>query len=290
MTEQLADAVLTWYDRSARDLPWRSADASPWAVLVSEFMLQQTPVARVLPVYEAWLARWPTPTRLAAEPAGEAVRQWGRLGYPRRALRLHEAAVRIVDCFGSEIPADVAKLQSLPGVGTYTAHAVAAFAFGQRVPVVDTNVARVAARVLGGEAEARPPSARTQMAVVHALLPPEPARAARFSVALMELGALVCKARNPACDTCPLAQLCAWRELGYPAYDGPRRASQKYLGTDRYVRGLQLEVLRLADGPVLEAVLINACPDPTQAQRTLASLLADGLATKRAADGTYQLP
>ncbi len=130
MSTSYAEPVLTWYARNARDLPWRAPDATPWAVLVSEIMLQQTPVARVLPEYLSWMARWPTPAALAAAPAGEAIRQWGRLGYPRRALRLHETATILVARHGGTVPADLDALRALPGIGSYTAAAVASFAFG----------------------------------------------------------------------------------------------------------------------------------------------------------------
>jgi A/G-specific adenine glycosylase len=142
--------ILRWYATHARDLPWRRPDASAWSVLVSELMLQQTPVARVLPVHEAWLQRWPTPAALAAEPSGEAVRAWGRLGYPRRALRLHASAVAIVDRYDGRVPESYDALVTLPGVGDYTAAAVASFAFGKRHVVLDTNVRRVLARAVAG--------------------------------------------------------------------------------------------------------------------------------------------
>ena len=150
-----AGLVLDFYDRHARDLPWRRPDATPWAVLVSEVMLQQTPVGRVLPVYGRWLERWPRPADLAAEPPGAAIRAWDRLGYPRRALRLHAAAVAITTEYGGTVPSEVESLLRLPGIGEYTARAVAAFAFGTRVPVVDTNVRRVLARVVRGVDEPR---------------------------------------------------------------------------------------------------------------------------------------
>ena len=143
VTDALIDAALAWYARHARDLPWRRTGTSPWAVLVSEFMLQQTPVARVLPVYQAWLARWPGPADLAAATPADAVRTWGKLGYPRRALRLRECAVVVTERHGGRVPDEVDDLLALPGVGAYTARAVAAFAFGQRQPVVDTNVRRL---------------------------------------------------------------------------------------------------------------------------------------------------
>ena len=144
------DEILEWYAGNARELPWRGPAASPWSVMVSEFMLQQTPVARVLPVHEEWLRRWPTPADLAAEPTGEAVRAWGRLGYPRRALRLHGAAVAIVERHGGDVPAAYDDLLALPGVGDYTAAAIATFAYGRRHVVLDTNVRRVLARAMTG--------------------------------------------------------------------------------------------------------------------------------------------
>src|SRR3954447_26367858 len=150
MGEPLVRTLVDWYDREARDLPWRRPDAGPWAVLVSEFMLQQTPVSRVLPVWHEWMRRWPTPAALAADAAGEAVRAWGRLGYPRRALRLHAAATAVVERHDGRVPSSYDDLRTLPGVGDYTAAAVAAFAFGARTAVLDTNVRRVYRRVFDG--------------------------------------------------------------------------------------------------------------------------------------------
>jgi A/G-specific adenine glycosylase len=285
----LAEPLLAWYDRAARELPWRAADAGPWAVLVSEFMLQQTPVARVLPVYEDWLARWPTPAALAAESPGEAVRRWGRLGYPRRALRLHACAVEIRDRHAGAVPSDVDELLALPGVGAYTARAVAAFAFGQRVPVVDTNVRRVVARAVAGRAEAGPPSTARDLAAVEALLPDEPAAAARFSVAVMELGALVCVARVPRCGACPVADRCAWLRAGSPPYAGPAVRTQAFTGTDRQVRGRLLDVLRGSATPVGKVALDVVWADPVQRDRALDSLVADGLVDPLP-DGRYALP
>src|SRR4051794_25790841 len=179
----LADVVSNWYGEVARDLPWPRPGTSDWAVLVSEVMLQQTPVARVLPAYDAWLLRWPTPAALAADEPGEAVRMWGRLGYPRRALRLHEAATAIVEKHGGELPRELPELLALPGVGDYTARAVAAFAYRQRHPVVDTNVRRVVARAVEGVADAA--VTRRDLQLVESLLPTDPDAAATASVALM---------------------------------------------------------------------------------------------------------
>ena len=252
-------------------------------------MLQQTPVARVLPAYEAWLARWPTPADLAGEPAGEAVRMWGRLGYPRRALRLHEAAAAIAERHRGVVPAELDELLALPGVGAYTARAVAAFAYGRRHPVVDTNVRRVVARAVQGQGDAGPPSTARDLAAVEMLLPVEPARAARFGVAVMELGALVCTARAPRCGSCPVRDGCRWRAAGRPPYQGPAKPVQAFAGTDRQVRGLLLGVLRAADGPVEAGALAAVWADGTQRARALGGLVADGLVDPLP-DGRFALP
>ena len=282
------DLILDFYDRNARDLPWRRTAATPWAVLVSEVMLQQTPVTRVLPVYERWLQRWPAPPDLAAEPAGEAIRAWGRLGYPRRALRLHGAAVAITADHGGQVPATVEELLRLPGIGEYTARAVAAFAFGARVPVVDTNVRRVLSRVVRGVDEPRASATAADRAEMATLLPPDPAIAARFSVAVMELGALVCTAVGPSCDRCPLLARCAWRRSGAVAGVG-RRPVQAWHGTDRQARGRMMALLRGSAGPVDMPDLLGSTEDAVQARRCLDSLLADGL-VERALDGWFVLP
>lgn len=222
----LHSPVIGWFDQHARDLPWRRPEAGAWGVMVSEFMLQQTPVNRVLPVYEQWLARWPRPADLAAEPPGEAVRAWGRLGYPRRALRLHGAAQAITERHGGDVPSEHGQLLALPGIGEYTAAAVASFAYGQRHAVLDTNVRRVFARAASGIQY--PPNATTaaERKLARALLPEEDERAARWAAATMELGALVCTAKNEDCNRCPISGQCAWRLAGKPAHQGPRAAAR----------------------------------------------------------------
>jgi A/G-specific adenine glycosylase len=277
MGTKLADAAIQWYDENARDLPWRVPGVSPWAVLVSEVMLQQTPVARVLPAWHAWMARWPGPAALAADTPAEAIRMWGRLGYPRRAVRLHACAVALVERHGGKVPDDVDALLALPGIGTYTARAVATFAYGQRHPVVDTNVRRVVARAVAGEPDAGPSTTAADLTATAELLPAEPARAARASIAFMELGALVCTARAPRCPQCPLEAVCAWRATGRPAPEGSTRRPQRYAGTDRQVRGLLLEVLRETTGPVPRERLDLVWPDEVQRARALAGLVTDGL-------------
>ncbi|MBO4210080.1 A/G-specific adenine glycosylase, partial [Micromonospora echinofusca] len=266
-----------WFQQHARDLPWRKPGVGAWAILVSEVMLQQTPVVRVLPAWEAWLARWPVPAELAADSPAEAIRMWGRLGYPRRALRLHECAVALVERHGGEVPTNLDQLLALPGVGTYTARAVAAFAYGQRHPVVDTNVRRVVARAVAGEPDAGPTTRPADLIATERLLPAEPAAAALASAAFMEIGAVVCTARSPRCVDCPLTARCAWRASGLPAPEGPTRRPQRYAGTDRQVRGLLLAVLRETTGPVPGVRLDTVWADAIQRNRALAGLVDDGL-------------
>jgi A/G-specific adenine glycosylase len=286
---ELRAPLLEWYDEHARDLPWREPSASPWAVMVSEFMLQQTPVVRVLPVYESWLSRWPAPADLAAVPTGEAVRAWGRLGYPRRALRLHAAATAIVSAHGGEVPESYDDLIALPGVGDYTAAAIASFAFRRRHVVLDTNVRRVLARTVRGVEFPAPAVTRIERDLAADLLPEDGPTAAAWAVATMELGATVCVAAGPRCGDCPVAGLCEWRRAGYPAYDGPPRRTQSYDGTDRQCRGRLLRVLREADAPVHRSRMEAAWPVTEQRERCLEWLVDDGLVA-RVAEDSFALP
>lgn len=312
--------ITAWYSSNARRLPWREESATPWAVMVSEFMLQQTPVARVLPAWDAWMRRWPTPAALAAAPVGEAVKAWGRLGYPRRALRLHAAAVVITTEHEGNVPDSEAGLLALPGVGTYTAAAIACFAFGIPTVVVDTNIRRVHARLVSGKALPEQNQNAAELALARRLLPastvPDASttkQANDWNIAVMELGALVCTARSPHCQDCPVRQECAWIAAGRPEpHYKPK--GQPWHGTDRQVRGAMMAVLRHADNPVDRADLVrvpdlavetgrrlnpareageghrawsdlHALPAASeQRERALASLLADGLA-KQLADG-----
>lgn len=283
---ELHQAVIAWYAANARELPWREPDASPWAVLVSEIMLQQTPVSRVLGVYEAWMATWPTPAALAADAPGEAVRAWGRLGYPRRALRLHASAVAIVDRHGGQVPSDIDELRALPGIGDYTAAAVATFAFGQSHSVLDTNVRRVLARVVGGDEFPPPSLTKAERERAAELLPVDDAPT--WSIGVMELGALVCTATSPRCADCPLHDACSWRLAGKPAYTGAPRKVQTYAGTDRQCRGRLLAVLRDAPGSVNAAALAKAWGLDDQRDRALGSLLEDGLVVGEG--DRYRLP
>ncbi|MDK8625965.1 A/G-specific adenine glycosylase [Corynebacterium appendicis] len=289
--------VTAWYRDNARDLPWRRPGTTPWGILLSEVMSHQTPVARVAPIWEEWIARWPTPADLAAAPTDAVLRAWGTLGYPRRALRLKECAQTLVDAWDGAVPRSVDSLLALPGIGDYTARAVAAFAYGAAVPVVDTNVRRVYARAVLGRPVARPQKA--ELAWVAELLPdasasgaPANPEAAVFSAGLMELGALVCTATSPACGECPLRDDCAWLAAGSPAPTADelaRRKVQKFEGTDRQVRGKIMKVLREADAPVPQSAIDVVWPDDAQRSRALYSLLEDGLAAQDA-DGRFRLP
>ncbi|TFD63509.1 A/G-specific adenine glycosylase [Cryobacterium ruanii] len=278
-----------WFVANARDLPWRRDGFGAWGILVSEFMLQQTPVNRVIPRLEEWLARWPTPASLAAVPPSEAVRAWSSLGYPRRALWLHAAAVQITQLHGGVVPSDVDDLLALTGIGDYTARAVAAFAYGHRHPVVDTNTRRVIARAIAGAGEPSPPNRGRDLDAMGALLPQSVHEAALFNAAIMELGAVVCTSRSPKCEVCPIRKCCAWRAAGYPEYTGIRKTVQKkFEGSDRQVRGLIMAELRSTHRSVTEAEIATLWPDAAQLQRALASLVADGLAIS--AEGGHTLP
>ncbi|WP_129660344.1 A/G-specific adenine glycosylase [Rothia halotolerans] len=295
---RLHERIIAWFAENARDLPWRAPDRTAWQVMVSEFMLQQTPVVRVLPVWQRWMQLWPTPADLAASSTGEAVREWGRLGYPRRALRLHAAATAIVERHGGHVPRDHAQLLDLPGVGAYTAAAVSVFAFGQRQTVIDTNIRRVHARAVSGKALPGKSLTAAQTRLAEELMPADDDAAVAWNVSVMELGALVCTARSPLCDLCPVLEDCAWVAAGRPEPDYVP-AGQSWQGTDRQARGAIMAVLREAEGPVpRESLLRPDLAEPgnrpgaakavrrlrelgaprEQLERCLGGLLADGLA------------
>ena len=283
------DAVGRWFAQKGRDLPWRSPECTPWGILVSEVMAQQTPIARVEPAWRAWMERWPAPADLAAASTADVLRAWGSLGYPRRALRLQECARVVNSAHDGVLPTEEAALLALPGVGTYTAAAIMAFAYGRRSVVVDTNVRRVLARVFLGTAQAPPTGLAAQMTHAASIVPESDDDAALWSASSMELGALICTARAPACGDCPVADLCAWRAAGFPPdAHAPARRTQAWAGTDRQVRGRVMALLRDAPGTVPRARIDLAWPEPEQLARCLASLLDDGLIASH--DDGFALP
>ena len=288
MSTPYTSPVLRWYAANARDLPWRRPDATPWSILVSEVMLQQTPVSRVLPAHAAWISRWPEPAALAAATPADAVRQWDRLGYPRRAVRLHASAELITSQLDGHVPASVDELRRLPGVGAYTAAAVASFAYGKRQAVLDTNVRRVLARLVTGSYLPRPAQTTAEVRLAESLLPQDGRLAAQWSVGVMELGALICTARRPRCHDCPVSNQCAWLKQGRPTA-GARRAAARYEGSDRQCRGRLLAILRSASGPVPPVDLDAAWDDSGQRARALAALIDDGLVIG-CPDGSLALP
>jgi A/G-specific adenine glycosylase len=280
------DQLTDWFAGRARDLPWRRT-RDPWAVLVSEVMLQQTQVARVVPIYNAFLERFPTPAACAAAPAGDVVRAWAGLGYNRRAVNLHRTATAVVERHGGRLPLDLDALQHLPGIGPYTARAVLAFAAEADVGVVDVNVARVLARAVAG----RPLTRSEVQAIADALVPR--GRAWTWNSALLDLGATVCTASRPGCEAaCPISTHCAWRAKGRPEPDpstSPRQSA--FAGSDRQGRGRLVDALR--EGPVQlsDASAVAGWPtDPDRTARVIRSLVDDGLAVLSSDGSRLLLP
>lgn len=273
----IQDAVLGWFETAERDLPWRRT-RDPWAVLVSELMLQQTQVARVIPSYHAFVARFPDPGACAAAPVAAVIQAWAGLGYNRRAVNLHRAATAAVDRHGGRLPGTLTELMALPGIGPYTARAVLAFAFERPAAVVDTNVARVLARAVAG----RRLRGRETQVIADGLLPS--AEIWAWNQALLDLGALICTSRSPRCHECPLAarERCAWATAGRPRPDpaaGMVSRQSTFAGSDRQGRGRLVATLRR--GPIARDRLAQAAgwpDDPVRAARAAAGLVADGLA------------
>lgn len=281
--------LLEWFGRRQRDLPWRRT-RDPWAVLVSELMLQQTQVARVLPKYEAFLEQWPTPAACAAAPLGDVVTAWAGLGYNRRAVNLHRGAQQVVAEHGGALPDDLALLLAIPGIGPYTARAVLAFAFeSDEVGVLDTNAARVLARWSG-----RPLKPKEAQALADASV--APSAGWMWNQAMLDLGATVCVPRTPRCDECPVAAWCAWFQAGRPAPDpavgsaGVSTGQSRFDGSDRQGRGRLVEALRTAPVPAGDLARVMGWPeDPGRAARVAATVVVDGLAAIDD-DGTHHLP
>jgi A/G-specific adenine glycosylase len=267
-----------WGERTRRDLPWRRT-REPWAVLVSELMLQQTQVARVLPRYEAFLARFPTVGDCAAAPRADIVRLWAGLGYNRRAVNLHRCAAIVVDHHGGRLPSSVHDLMALPGIGPYTARAVAAFAFEQDVGIIDTNAARVLARLRG-----RALSRADAQAQADALVPE--GRGWAWNQAMLDLGATVCTSRAPRCHQCPVADGCSWHARGGTDPDpaigsaGVSTGQSVFEGSDRQGRGRLVDAL-CRDGAIGRGDLADRAgwrDDAPRAERAAESLVRDGLA------------
>jgi A/G-specific adenine glycosylase len=264
------DPILVWFEKNKRDLPWRNT--SPWGVMISEFMLQQTPVKRVLPKWQEWIDRWPTPADLAASKKSEAIHAWGRLGYPRRAIRLHESAGVIADKFENQVPRSLEDLRTLPGVGEYTAAAIASFAYGESALVMDINIRRFFARAIDGIESPTASPSQVERRLRAELIPRD---GALWAAATMEVGALVCTARTPLCDHCPVMKICAWRAADYPKSKIIKK-SQAWAGTDRQCRGLIVQHLR-DHKSATKSALLKLWSDTDQSERALKSLIADHL-------------
>jgi A/G-specific adenine glycosylase len=267
--------ITSWFKKNKRDLPWRKTDA--WGVLVSEFMLQQTPVNRVLPIYEEWMKRWPTASSLSKATPAQVITAWGRLGYPRRALRLHECAKKITNNLGGKIPENEAELRALPGIGEYTAAAITAFAFEKRSLVLDINIRRFYARLFDGVETPTQAATKVEKSRYEELIPKREPHV--WAAASMELGAVICTSQAPKCGICPVAHVCAWRSLDYPKSDVVKRR-QSWHGTDRQCRGTIVQALR--ENEVLTKSQITQLWDvPSQLEKALLTLLDDGLIESR---------
>ena len=280
---QYERAIIDWFKKNKRDLPWRKTDA--WGVLVSEIMLQQTPVQRVLPVYLEWMKRWPTAADLAKATPAEVITAWGRLGYPRRALRLHECAKVITSELDGVIPDNEIELRKLPGIGEYTAAAIVAFAFNGRSLVLDINIRRLFSRLYKGEEAPTAAPTKAERLEYAQYLPERQAHL--WAAATMELGALICTAKNPLCGRCPVADQCQWRSLDFPASERVKR-SQTWHGTDRQCRGTIVQALR--ENSSLTKKQIELLWDvPSQVEKAILTLLDDGLIEARG-KSSYSLP
>ncbi len=275
--------IVNWFKENRRDLPWRST--SPWGVMVSEYMLQQTPVNRVLPFWIDWMKRWPTPSDLAKATPAQVITAWGRLGYPRRALRLLSAAHIISEEFNNEVPRDVHTLRLLPGIGEYTAAAISAFAFQATTLVLDINIRRVFARVIDGVEHPKLTPTSAEKTSRQTLIPQMNAHT--WAAATMELGALVCTSKNPLCELCPVITQCNWRIKGYPKMQSTRK-TQTWHGSDRKCRGTILQALRENES-LTERALKSHWPDQSQVEKALKTLLEDQLIQSMSRN-LYRLP
>ena len=267
-------ALLAWYRPRPHDYPWRSARPDPYAVLVSEVMLQQTQAARVAPAYVSFLAHFPDVRALSSAGRAEILRAWGGLGYPRRALALREAARAIVRDHGGRVPGDVDELRALPGIGPYTAGAVASIAFGRPVAAVDTNVRRVTARLLHG---LEPDDVPVRRIAADAGAMVDPAAPGEWNQALMDLGRFVCRPM-PRCAACPLAFACRFARDGRAAHPS-RRRQQPFEGSMRQARGRVLASLRDRGGATLEELRERTGMTIERTSAAASELARDGVVT-----------
>jgi A/G-specific adenine glycosylase len=279
-----ADALLGWGVPRLRDLPWRrTRDA--WAVLVSEVMLQQTQVARVIPKWHAFMDAFPTPSACASVPLGDVLRLWQGLGYPRRARNLQATAAAVVTDHGGVMPRRLDQLLALPGIGPYTARAVIAFAHEGHAAVVDTNIARVHARHIGRRLTAREVQAAADASLVTG-------DSWVWNQALMDLGATVCTARAPRCTECPLRPGCAWHGDGPDPAAGSAGVSgrqSRFDGSDRQARGRLLAALGDQRVPLAEAAAVMSV-DADRAARLVAALESEGLIRLDRSSALLSLP
>lgn len=276
--ETIVKTISDWFEHAQRPLPWREQSATAWHVVMSEFMLQQTPVVRVLPVYERFVTQFPVPSAMAATTQAHVVTEWGRLGYPRRAVRLHQLSQVLAEKFDDAVPESEEVLLSLPGIGQYTAAAIRAFAFGQHSVVVDTNVRRVLARAHQGAQWPAASLNRQEMAIAAEYVPDDHRAASRWNAAVMELGAIVCTAASPTCDVCPIATLCAWNAAGKPQSPRPH-TTQKWHGTDRQCRGKIVQLLREVE-VASDKHIFDLWHDEVQCRKNLTALESEGMIRK----------
>jgi A/G-specific adenine glycosylase len=266
-------ALSSWFEPRRSLYPWRSTAPDPYRVLVSEVMLQQTQASRVAPAFVAFVERFPTVAALAAAPRSAVVRAWDGLGYNRRAVALSEAAGRIERDHGGRVPGDEAALRALPGVGPYTAAAVASLAFGATVPAIDTNVRRVVARAALGREPGDAPAAEVRHAAADWLDPADPGG---WNQAVMDLGRTVCRPL-PRCDVCPLAPMCRLVAAGRPTGSQPRRAQARFEGSSRQARGAVVRALRRSDGLTLLGLAEQTGLSGARLVSAVRSLAADGV-------------
>lgn len=302
------DNVALFWHSCARDLPWRFGRTTPWGVLVCEVMSQQTQMSRVVPYWLTWMQTWPDAQSLAHATSAEIITAWGRLGYPRRALRLQSCAQVVATRYRNKLPCTYEELIALPGVGDYTASAILSFAYGKHIAVIDTNIRRVLMRAFTGTESHGGSTTQSDRELAAAVLPEDnhvttatanatnttntTCTSSVWNQAIMEIGATICTARSPQCTACPLQTWCRFKAAGFPGLGRHTRPQQHFAGTNRQVRGIILQALREAHKKqqVLQRCEINNLwSNQTQLGECIASLNHDSLITILP-DGTLALP